>query len=45
LDINNRLSAGEVRLKASILAPQGGKFLGEGISGSFRTPLLRGESL
>jgi len=45
LDINDRLSACEVRLETGILAPQAGEFLGEGVSDDFGPTLLGGEGL
>ena len=45
LDINNRLSAREVRLKAGILAPQAGQVLGERVRNGFWAALLWREGL
>jgi len=45
LDIDNRLSARELGLKAGILTSQGGEFLSEGVGDGFWPTLLRGESL
>jgi len=45
LDINDRLSARELRLEADILAPQRGEFFGEGVSDGFWPALLGSEGL
>ena len=45
MDINDRLSAREVRLEAGILAPQAGEFLGLGVSDDFGSARLGGEGL
>jgi hypothetical protein len=45
LDINNRLSSRELGLETGILAPQAGKFIGEGFGDGFGSALLGGEGL